>query len=96
MRRLVVDTMPCDHDIASATWTRQAVAELMAKCMGIDLTLQGGRQVCASLGLDTAKASPAVSCTRRRKRSKGCSRALRLFVRRSVVSWIGLSRCQFE
>jgi hypothetical protein len=33
--------MPCDHDIPSATWTRQAVAELMAKRVGVDLTLQG-------------------------------------------------------
>jgi hypothetical protein len=30
-RQLVVDSMPGDHDIASATWTRQAVAELIAK-----------------------------------------------------------------
>jgi hypothetical protein len=37
----VVDSLPCDHDIASTTWTRQAVAELIAKRTGVDLTLLG-------------------------------------------------------
>jgi transposase len=41
IRQLVVDSMPGDHDIPSATWTRQAVAELIAKRLGINLTLQG-------------------------------------------------------
>jgi hypothetical protein len=35
---LLVDSMPCDHDIASATWTWRAVAELIAKRVGVDLT----------------------------------------------------------
>jgi transposase len=41
IRHLVVDSIPSDHDIPSATWTRQAVAELIAKRVGVDLTLQG-------------------------------------------------------
>lgn len=37
----MVDTVPGDHDIASATWTRRAVADLIAKREGVELTLQG-------------------------------------------------------
>jgi transposase len=51
IRQLVVDSMPCDHDIASATWTRQAVAELMAKRLDVDLTLQGVGQSLRRWGL---------------------------------------------
>jgi transposase len=55
MRRLVVDSLPRDHDIASATWTRQAVAELMAKRMGVDLTVQGVGQYLRRWGLTPQK-----------------------------------------
>jgi transposase len=55
MRRLVVDSLPCDHDIPSATWTRQAVAELMAKRMGVELTLQGVGQYLRRWGLTPQK-----------------------------------------
>jgi hypothetical protein len=55
MRQLVVDFMPCDHDIASATWTRQAVAELIAKHVGVDLTLQGVGQYLRRWGLTPQK-----------------------------------------
>jgi transposase len=55
IRQLVVDSMPCDHDIASATWTRQAVAELMAKRMGVELTVQGVGQYLRRWGLTPQK-----------------------------------------
>jgi len=55
MRQLVVQSLPCDHDIASATWTRQAVAELMAKRLGVDLTLQGVGQYLRRWGLTPQK-----------------------------------------
>jgi transposase len=55
IRQLVVDSMPCDHDIASATWTRQVVAEWMAKRMGVDLTLQGVGQYLRRWGLTPPK-----------------------------------------
>jgi transposase len=55
MRQLVVQSLPCDHDIASATWTRQAVAELMAKRLAIDLTLQGVGQYLRRWGLTPQK-----------------------------------------
>lgn len=38
MRCLVVDSTPQAQQIASATWTRQAVAELIASRFGITLT----------------------------------------------------------
>jgi transposase len=41
MRTLVVDSTPQEQQIASATWTRQAVAELIASRLGIELTVQG-------------------------------------------------------
>jgi len=55
IRQLVVDSMPCDHDIASATWTRQAVSELIAKRMGVDMTLQGVGQYLRRWGLTPQK-----------------------------------------
>jgi transposase len=41
IRPLVVDSTPPQQQIASATWTRPAVAELIASRLGIELTLQG-------------------------------------------------------
>jgi transposase len=38
---LVVESTPQQQQIASATWTRQVVAELIASHLGIELTLQG-------------------------------------------------------
>jgi transposase len=55
IRHLVLDSMPCDHDIPSATWTRQAVAALIDKRMGIDLTLQGVGQYLRRWGLTPQK-----------------------------------------
>jgi transposase len=55
IRQLVVDSLPCDHDIASATWTRQAVSELIAKRMGVDMTLQGVGQYLRRWGLTPQK-----------------------------------------
>jgi transposase len=34
IRQLVVDSTPSDHGIASVTWTRPAVAELIAERLG--------------------------------------------------------------
>ena len=55
IRHLILDSMPCDHDSPSATWTRQAVTELIAKRMGIDLTLQGVGQYLRRWGLTPQK-----------------------------------------
>jgi len=55
MRRLVVDSLPRDHDIASARWTRQAVAELIANHVGVELTLQGVGQYLRRWGLTPQK-----------------------------------------
>jgi transposase len=41
IRTLVVDSTPQQQQIASATWTRHAVAELIASRLGLELTLQG-------------------------------------------------------
>jgi transposase len=41
IRTLVVDSTPQEQQIASATWTWQAVAELIVSRLGIELTLQG-------------------------------------------------------
>ena len=38
MCRLVVDSTPQQQQIASATWTRHAVAELITSRLGIELT----------------------------------------------------------
>jgi transposase len=55
IRQLVVDTVPGDHDIASATWTRRAVAELIAKREEVDLTLQGVGKYLRRWGLTPQK-----------------------------------------
>jgi hypothetical protein len=55
MRQLIVDSTPCDHDIASATWTRQAVAELIVKEVGLELTLQGVGKYLRRWGLTPQK-----------------------------------------
>lgn len=39
--RIVVDATPSEQDLPWGTWTRQAVAELMTRRLGIDMTLQG-------------------------------------------------------
>jgi transposase len=41
MRPLVVDSTPQEQQIASETWTRQTVAELITSRLSIELTLQG-------------------------------------------------------
>lgn len=63
LRRLVVDTTSSDPDIASATWTRQAVAELMANRFGIELTVQGVRQYLRRWGLTPQKPAMAAGLT---------------------------------
>jgi transposase len=55
IRQLVVDSLPLDHDIASATWTRQAVSELIVKRLGVELTLQGVGQYLRRWGLTPQK-----------------------------------------
>jgi transposase len=55
IHHLVVDSLPSDHDIPSATWTRQAVAELIAKRVGVDLTLQGVGKYLRRWGLTPQK-----------------------------------------
>jgi transposase len=55
IRQLVVDTLPGDHDIAKATWTRRAVAELIAKRVGVRLTLQGVGKYLRRWGLTPQK-----------------------------------------
>jgi len=51
----VIDTVPGDHDIASATWTRRAVADLIAKREGIELTLPGVGKYLRRWGLTPQK-----------------------------------------
>ena len=41
IRRIVCEDTPLDHDIPSATWTRPAVAALIAKQCDVELTLPG-------------------------------------------------------
>ena len=41
IRSLVVDSTPHEQQIASATWTRQAVADLIASRLGLELSVQG-------------------------------------------------------
>jgi transposase len=55
IRQLVVESLPCDHDIAIAMWTRQAVSELIAKHTGVELTLQGVGQYLRRWGLTPQK-----------------------------------------
>jgi transposase len=55
MRQVVVDSLPRDHDLPSATWTRQAVAELIANRVGVELTLQGVGQYLRRWGLTPQK-----------------------------------------
>jgi transposase len=55
LRHLVVDSIPSDHDLPSATWTRQAVAELIANRVGVELTLQGVGQYLRRWGLTPQK-----------------------------------------
>jgi transposase len=55
LHHLVVESLPSDHDIASATWTRQAVAELIAKWAGVELTVQGVGQYLRRWGLTPQK-----------------------------------------
>jgi transposase len=55
LRHLVVESFPSDHDIPSATWTRQAVAELITNRVGVDLTVQGVGQYLRRWGLTPQK-----------------------------------------
>ena len=55
LRHLVVESLPSDHNIPSATWTRQAVAELIANRVGVDLTVQGVGQYLRRWGLTPQK-----------------------------------------
>jgi transposase len=45
IRTLVVDSTPHQQQIASATWTRQAVAELIASRLGIELPYKGSASI---------------------------------------------------
>lgn len=55
IRTLVVDSTPTEQQIASATWTRQAVAELIASRLGLELTLQGVGKYLRRWGLTPQK-----------------------------------------
>jgi transposase len=55
MRRLVVDSTPQEQQIASGTWTRQAVAELIASRLGIELSVQGVGKYLRRWGLTPQK-----------------------------------------
>ena len=55
IRQIVCEDTPLDHDISSATWTRQAVAELIAKQCGVDLTLPGVGKYLRRWGLTPQK-----------------------------------------
>jgi transposase len=55
IRQLVVETLPSDHKIANTTWTRRAVAALIAKRVGIHLTLQGVGKYLRRWGLTPQK-----------------------------------------
>jgi hypothetical protein len=57
IRALVVDSTPPQKLIASGTWTRQAVAELIASRFGIKLTLQGVGKYLRRWGLTPQKPS---------------------------------------
>ena len=47
IRRVVVDFTPSEQDLPWGTWTRQAVAALIARRLDIDMTLQGvGKYLC--------------------------------------------------
>ena len=55
IRRVVVEATPPEQHIASGTWTRQAVAELIASRFGIELTLQGVGKYLSRWGLTPQK-----------------------------------------
>jgi transposase len=55
IRRLVVDSTPPRQQIASGTWTRQAVGDLIAARYGIELTLQGAGKYLRRWGLTPQK-----------------------------------------
>jgi len=55
IRTLVVDSTPHQQQIASATWTRPAVAELIASRLGMELTLQGVGKYLRRWGLTPQK-----------------------------------------
>lgn len=55
IRTLVVDSTPQEQQIASATWTRQAVAELIVSRFDIELTLQGVGKYLRRWGLTPQK-----------------------------------------
>ena len=41
IRRVVVESTPTEQHLPSGTWTRQAIAELIERRLGVELTLQG-------------------------------------------------------
>ena len=51
----MVDSTPQQQQIASATWTRPAVAELIASRLGIELTVQGVGKYLRRWGLTPQK-----------------------------------------
>ena len=55
IRTRVVESTPQQQQIASATWTRQAVAELIASRLGIELTVQGVDKYLRRWGLTPQK-----------------------------------------
>jgi transposase len=55
IRCVVVDSTPSEQNLPWGTWTRQAVAELMTRRLGIDMTLQGVGKYLSRWGLTPQK-----------------------------------------
>jgi len=55
IRRVVVESTPTEQNLPSGTWTRQAIAELIERRLGVELTLQGVGKYLRRWGLTPQK-----------------------------------------
>jgi len=55
IRRVVVESTPTEQNLPSGTWTRQAIAELIERRLGVALTLQGVGKYLRRWGLTPQK-----------------------------------------
>jgi hypothetical protein len=55
IRRVVVESTPSEQHLPSGTWTRQAIAELIERRLGVELTLQGVGKYLRRWGLTPQK-----------------------------------------
>ena len=55
IRRVVVESTPTEQNLPSGTWTRQAIAELIERRLGVALTLQGVSKSLRRWGLTPQK-----------------------------------------